>query len=85
MMPLPQQSKLCKRQRRNQNPFFITCSNELHTTEMQQRSRNTFQNSRLLQTRLPPENADSWPASIDDHQAREDWGWKHEFDLEYDG
>jgi hypothetical protein len=29
--------------------------------------------------------ADSWPASIDDHQAREDWGWKHEFDLEYDG
>jgi nucleoside-diphosphate-sugar epimerase len=25
--------------------------------------------------------ADSWPASIDDHQAR-DWGWKHEFDLE---
>jgi nucleoside-diphosphate-sugar epimerase len=26
--------------------------------------------------------ADSWPASIDDHQAREDWGWKHEFDLE---
>jgi hypothetical protein len=24
-------------------------------------------------------------ASIDDHQAREDWGWKHEFDLEYDG
>jgi nucleoside-diphosphate-sugar epimerase len=25
--------------------------------------------------------ADSWP-SIDDHQAREDWGWKHEFDLE---
>ena len=26
--------------------------------------------------------ADSWPASIDDSQAREDWGWSHEFDLE---
>jgi len=26
--------------------------------------------------------ADSWPASIDDSQARKDWNWKHEFDLE---
>ncbi|WP_029035741.1 NAD-dependent epimerase/dehydratase family protein [Salinimicrobium terrae] len=26
--------------------------------------------------------ADSWPSSIDDSRAREDWGWKHEFDLE---
>ena len=26
--------------------------------------------------------ADSWPASIDDFAAREDWGWQHEFDLE---
>ena len=26
--------------------------------------------------------ADSWPASIDDAAAREDWGWQHEFDLE---
>lgn len=25
--------------------------------------------------------ADSWPASIDDSQAREDWGWQHHFDL----
>lgn len=26
--------------------------------------------------------ADSWPKSIDDSRAREDWGWKHRFDLE---
>ncbi len=26
--------------------------------------------------------ADSWPASIDDSSAREDWGWKHQYDLE---
>lgn len=25
--------------------------------------------------------ADSWPNSIDDSQARKDWGWKHHFDL----
>ncbi|MFV0606916.1 MAG: L-threonine 3-dehydrogenase [Niabella sp.] len=26
--------------------------------------------------------ADSWPQSIDDTVAREDWGWKHEYGLE---
>jgi nucleoside-diphosphate-sugar epimerase len=26
--------------------------------------------------------ADSWPASIDDSSAREDWGWKNDFDME---
>jgi nucleoside-diphosphate-sugar epimerase len=26
--------------------------------------------------------ADSWPSSIDDSKAREDWNWKAEFDLE---
>lgn len=26
--------------------------------------------------------ADSWPNSIDDTHAREDWGWKHTFDME---
>lgn len=26
--------------------------------------------------------ADSWPKSIDDHAAREDWGWKPQFGLE---
>jgi nucleoside-diphosphate-sugar epimerase len=25
--------------------------------------------------------ADSWPKSIDDSRARQDWGWKHEYDL----
>ncbi|MDN5201600.1 NAD-dependent epimerase/dehydratase family protein [Fulvivirgaceae bacterium BMA10] len=26
--------------------------------------------------------ADSWPDSIDDSKAREDWGWNHEYDLD---
>lgn len=26
--------------------------------------------------------ANGWPQSIDDSQARQDWGWRHEFDLE---
>lgn len=26
--------------------------------------------------------ADSWPQSIDDTVAREDWGWKHDYDLD---
>ncbi len=26
--------------------------------------------------------ADSWPSSIDDSEARKDWGWQHQFDLE---
>jgi nucleoside-diphosphate-sugar epimerase len=25
--------------------------------------------------------ADSWPSSIDDSEARKDWNWKHNFDL----
>lgn len=25
--------------------------------------------------------ADSWPNSIDDQQARQDWGWQHQYDL----
>ena len=25
--------------------------------------------------------ADSWPASIDDSAAQQDWNWKHQFDL----
>jgi nucleoside-diphosphate-sugar epimerase len=27
------------------------------------------------------EIADSWPSSIDDEQARKDWGWNHSYDL----
>jgi nucleoside-diphosphate-sugar epimerase len=26
--------------------------------------------------------ADSWPSSIDDAEARKDWGWKHAYDLD---
>ena len=28
------------------------------------------------------EIADSWPGSIDDSVAQQDWGWKHHFNLE---
>ena len=28
------------------------------------------------------EIADSWPRSIDDNAAREEWGWKPSYDLE---
>jgi nucleoside-diphosphate-sugar epimerase len=28
------------------------------------------------------EIADSWPSEVDDSQARKDWGWEHQFDLE---
>jgi len=26
--------------------------------------------------------ADSWPSSIDDSEARKDWSWKHDYNLE---
>lgn len=38
-----------------------------------------------LKVTYQPDNrqsiADSWPESIDDHSARQDWGWQPEFDL----
>lgn len=38
-----------------------------------------------LKTTYKPDHrqeiADSWPQSIDDSDARKDWGWHHEFDL----
>ncbi|RXM28679.1 L-threonine 3-dehydrogenase, mitochondrial [Acipenser ruthenus] len=29
----------------------------------------------------PPSLADSWPMNFDDDNARNDWGWKHDYDL----
>ncbi|MGH0140394.1 UNVERIFIED_CONTAM: hypothetical protein FKN15_005155 [Acipenser sinensis] len=29
----------------------------------------------------PPSLADSWPMNFDDGNARNDWGWKHDYDL----
>ena len=26
--------------------------------------------------------ADSWPGSIDDSEARKDWGWNHQFGMD---
>jgi hypothetical protein len=46
------------------------------------KSRNTFLNLPSLMSRISVKKiADSWPASIDDAEAR-NWNWKHEFDLE---
>lgn len=28
-----------------------------------------------------PFTADSWPMNFDDSNARNDWGWKHDYDL----
>jgi hypothetical protein len=48
--------KLCKLQRRNQNPFFIQpCGNEF-TTEIAAEIKNIFRIHDYLRTRLPPEN-----------------------------
>ncbi len=47
-------------------------------------SRSTLHALPLTVTYKPDHRqkiADSWPKSIDDKQARKDWGWKHEFDL----
>ena len=27
--------------------------------------------------------ADEWPQVFDDSQARQDWGWQHDYDLEH--
>jgi nucleoside-diphosphate-sugar epimerase len=50
--------------------------------ELEDEIRNRIPEFRV--TYLPDsrqEIADSWPVSIDDSEARRDWGWRHEYDL----
>ena len=44
--------------------------------------KNHIQNFEIsYQPDFRQEIADSWPSSIDDNAAREDWGWSHNFDI----
>ncbi len=36
----------------------------------------------LMQDAYRQKIANSWPQSIDDSVARNDWGWKHDYDLQ---
>jgi hypothetical protein len=73
MMPLPQQSKLCKRQQ-----IKIRSSYNLAAMSFTNSSRDQETHLELISYKpdFRQKNSDSWPASIDDHQAREDWNWK---------
>ncbi|WKN33446.1 NAD-dependent epimerase/dehydratase family protein [Porifericola rhodea] len=49
-------------------------------TEVIQKSMSDF--DAVYEPDFRQKIADSWPNSIDDQQAQEDWGWKPEFDLQ---
>jgi hypothetical protein len=67
--------KIASSKRRNQNPFFIQpCSNELTPTEIAAEIKKHIPEFTITyKPDFRQKIADSWPASIDDHQAREDW------------
>lgn len=54
------------------NPEEITASIKKHLPEFEISYEPDFRQA----------IADSWPQSIDDTAAREDWGWKHSFSLD---
>jgi nucleoside-diphosphate-sugar epimerase len=79
MMPLPQQS--CKRQQnRLKSVPLITWQQSFTPTEIAAEIKTHIQFTISYKPDFR-QIADSWPASIDDNQARADWNWKHKFDL----
>jgi nucleoside-diphosphate-sugar epimerase len=55
----------------------------LSPSELYERIKMTYPEFRIeYEPDFRQKIADSWPRSIDDTQARSDWGWKHEFDLQ---
>jgi hypothetical protein len=62
-----------KLQRRNQNPFFIQPRGEFTPTEITAEIK-TYSEFTITYDQTSARKLRIWPASIDDHQAREDWG-----------
>jgi nucleoside-diphosphate-sugar epimerase len=54
----------------------------LSPAELYERIKLTYPQFRIeYEPDFRQEIADTWPSSIDDSQARKDWGWNHDFDL----
>ena len=56
----------------NFNPAEVTCSIQKHIPDFKVSYNPDFRQK----------IAETWPSSIDDSQARKDWGWKHTYDLD---
>ena len=67
---------------RHRNAFNITAAN-FTPTELAAEIQKHLPEFRIFYDVDPVRQAiaDSWPASLDDSAAREEWGWKPEYDL----
>ena len=67
---------------KHRNAFNITATN-FTPTELAGEIQKHLPEFRIFYDVDPVRQAiaDSWPASLDDSAAREEWGWRHEYDL----